>query len=111
MRFLAITSLGLILMGCSSGEVNFADKIRDRSTHFDDIAMSWEKGHDMVKDGNKLFSEGQSELNKGRSLMNSAQHKINEAQQMIEQGKSLQLNAESQYRVLRAPGSENINIK
>ncbi len=90
MLFVALSS------GCTTTPPTLGERMIAQSESTKDLGKQWQKGHDMVAQGNKIRTEGQEKLTQGNEL-------VKEGDRLIAEGTTLMQASENSYKA-RFPG-------
>lgn len=96
---IAILCLGLA--ACSSDGISFLDEAKALGAENTKVVKQWEKGRDMVEDGEALVRKGKSKVKKGRALIDDGQDEQEKGQRMIQQGERMRFQAEDDFRLVK----------
>jgi len=80
---LAIAVLSTTLIACSSNPT-LADKAAIQGKQFETVAKRWEKGQDLIKDGNKDIKAGEKLVKKGNVKIKSGKSDVARGTSMVE---------------------------
>ena len=87
------TVIALSLGACASSPPTLGERAEIQGKQFKTVAKRWDKGQELIKDGNKDIEKGEKLIKKGRKLVNSGERDV-------ARGKSMVKDSESKYDAL-----------
>ena len=89
---------GLLLSACASEQPpSKGDLMLAQGAEYARIGENWNKGQNMITEGNVLLLEGKKDIKKGESLVSKGEDKVKKARKMIKNGESLKQEAEEAF--------------
>lgn len=97
-NFVIAFSATLLLAACSSKEPTFGEMVVNEGASMQSVGEDWNKGTELISDGQRLVANGKKEVKDGKNLVESGTSKIREGQEMISYGQQTQIKAEQKYQ-------------
>ena len=94
LQTLAVLSIAVVaLSACASSPPTLGERAEIQGKQFKTVAKRWDKGQELIRDGNKDIEKGEKLIKKGRKLVNSGERDV-------ARGKSMVKDSESKYDAL-----------